>query len=159
MCKANRASLFSVVPMDRPRSSGHRLFSLNIRKCTFSVRMTKHWQLPREVVECPFLEEFRCCLGAVQHLALGSPAGAGELDQMSYRGLFQLQGFCDAVKGAHLKNPCLQWISVSNSTEEIIILLGKQWRVFLSHDRNYLILKLKYASENVFHFRCYISVW
>lgn len=108
VCKANRASLFSVVPMDRPRSSGHRLFSLNIRKCTFSVRMTKHWQLPREVVECPFLEEFRCCLGAVQHLALGSPAGAGELDQMSYRGLFQLQGFCDAVKGAHLKNPCLQ---------------------------------------------------
>lgn len=91
VCTAGRASLFSVVPVDRTRSSGHSLFLLNIRKCAFTVRMTKHWQLPREVVECPFLEMFRCCLDRVQQLALGGPAEAGELDLMSYRNLFQLQ--------------------------------------------------------------------
>lgn len=62
VCIAGRASLFSVVPLDRTRSSGRSLFRLNIRKCDFTVRMTKHWQLPREVVECPLLEMFRCCL-------------------------------------------------------------------------------------------------
>lgn len=80
VCKADRGScLFSVVPMDRTRSSGHQRFLLNIRKCSFTVRMTKHWQLPREVVEYPFLEMLRCCLDRAQQLALGGPAGAGEL--------------------------------------------------------------------------------
>lgn len=49
VCKAGRVSLFSVVPMDRTRSSGHQLFLLNIRKSAFTVRMTRHWQLPREL--------------------------------------------------------------------------------------------------------------
>ena len=57
-CKEDGARLFSVVPGNRRRGSGHKLkpgsFHLNIKKHFFSVRVTKHWyRLLREVVESP----------------------------------------------------------------------------------------------------------
>jgi len=64
-CKAEGARLYSVVPSDRTRGSGHKLkhrrFPLIIRKdFFFTVRMTEHWhRLLKEVVESPFLEIFK----------------------------------------------------------------------------------------------------
>jgi len=69
-CKKNRARLFSVVPSDRTRGSGHKLkhrrCHLNIRKHFFTVRVAKHWhKLPREVLESPSLETFKSHLDMV----------------------------------------------------------------------------------------------
>lgn len=49
-----------------------------------------------QVVESSSLEIFKSCLVVVLgQLALGGPAGAGVLDQVTSRGLFQPQPFCD----------------------------------------------------------------
>lgn len=44
----------------------HRRLPLNIRKCFFTVSVTKHWhRFPREVVEPPSLEIFKSCLDTI----------------------------------------------------------------------------------------------
>ena len=55
---------FSVVPSDRMRSHGHKLkhkmFHLNMRKNSFTLRAAEHWKrLLREVKESLSLETFK----------------------------------------------------------------------------------------------------
>jgi len=69
------AKLFSVVPSDRTRGSGHKLkhreFRVHMRKNFFTLRMTEHWtRLPREAVESPSLEIFKTHLDKVLYSLL-----------------------------------------------------------------------------------------
>ena len=61
--------LFSVIPTDKTRGSGHKLengkFQLNTRKNFFTLRVTEHWnRLPGQVVVSSFLEIFKTHLDA-----------------------------------------------------------------------------------------------
>ncbi len=101
--KEDGARLFSVVSSDRSRVNGHKLkhrrLHLNIRKHFFPVRVTEHrHRLLREVVESSSLEIQKVFGHGPGHLALCGPARAGRLDQMTSRGLFQPQPFCDSVR-------------------------------------------------------------
>jgi len=62
-CKEGRDRLFSVVPSNRTKSSGHKLkyrkFCMNIRNHFFTVRVMEHCnRFPRQVVESVSLELF-----------------------------------------------------------------------------------------------------
>lgn len=56
-CKEDGAKLFSAVPSERTRQKlKYRKFQLNIRKTSYTVSVTEHWnRLPTQAVESPSL--------------------------------------------------------------------------------------------------------
>jgi len=96
-CEEDGATLFSV-PGDKTGGNGHKLkqggLSLNIGRYFFTVKVTEHWhRLLRKVVESPSLEIFKSYL----HTVLGNWLCVALLDQVTSRGRFQPQAFCDLI--------------------------------------------------------------
>lgn len=85
-CKEDGARLFPLVPSDRTRGHGHKLwrFPLNIRKHVVTVRVTKHWhKLLRKVCGASILGDTpKLCGHGAGQLTVGDPAWAMGLDQM-----------------------------------------------------------------------------
>lgn len=94
-CEEDRDRLFSEVPSGRTRGSGHKLkyrrSPLNIRKHSFTVRITKHWlEVPSEIVEFPSLDIVKNHLDMVPcHWLYVAVLARGKLDQVTPRGHFQ----------------------------------------------------------------------
>lgn len=74
-----------------------RKLHLNTRKNFFPACMTEHWnRSSREDVESLLLEIFKNCPDDILcHVLWNYPAWAGMLDQMTHRGPFHLEPFCD----------------------------------------------------------------
>ena len=80
--QVGRVRLFSAVPSDKTKGSGHKLeyskFRMDTRNNFFAVRVTENCsRLPREVVGSPSLEIFRTHLDAFLRNLLQGPALAG----------------------------------------------------------------------------------
>ena len=88
------ARLFSVVPGNRTRGSGHKLqhrkFRTKMRKNCFTVGVTEHWnRLPGEVVDLPPLERLKPHLDACLCDLLQGTCFSSELNLVILRGPFQ----------------------------------------------------------------------
>jgi len=93
-CQEDGARLFSVVPSDRTRGTGHKLkqrkFHLNMRKNFLTLRVTEPWtRLPRGAVDSPSLEIFKPCPDSVLCSLLWVTLLWQGLGQMVPRGPFQ----------------------------------------------------------------------
>lgn len=101
-CIKDRARLCSVVPSETTRGNGHKLkhwrLPLNFRKDFFTLRVMEHWHRSfSQVVVSPTLD----ILKSHQDTVLGSwrwPCSSRRLDQVTSRGPFQPQPFCDPVQ-------------------------------------------------------------
>lgn len=88
------ARLFSVVPGNRTRGSGHKLqhrkFRTKMRKNCFTVGVTERWSgLPGEVVDLPPLERLKPHLDACLCDLLQGTCFSSELNLVILRGPFQ----------------------------------------------------------------------
>lgn len=66
----DRGRVCSVLSSNRTRGRGQKLmhgkFHLNMRRSSFTVWMTQHWnRLPTEIVEIPSLEMLKNCLDTI----------------------------------------------------------------------------------------------
>ena len=94
--KVDGVRLFSTVPSNRIRASGHKLelrkFHTHIRKNSFTLKVTEHWnRLLKEVEEPPSLKTFAWKLSCATYCREPPLAGVAP------EGLFQPLQFCDPV--------------------------------------------------------------
>jgi len=101
-CQEDGAKLFSVVPSDRTRGNSHKLkqrkFQLNMRKNFFPLRVRALEQAAQGGCGVSFSGDIQDLPGqGPVEPAVGDPASAGGLDQMTHRGAFQPRTFCGSV--------------------------------------------------------------